>query len=96
MKLLYCLGLDVAKHKLRAALAGGDGRICFEADLPVSAAGRAELLAQVRVRVPKPAQLLVLLEATGVLHLNWSAAPSHGQKNVGRRGDSILGRVRRR
>ncbi len=60
MKPIYCLGLDVAKHKLRAALAGGDGRICFEADLPVSAAGRHELLAQLRARVPAPEQLLVV------------------------------------
>lgn len=74
MKRLYCLGLDVAKHKLRAALSGGDGRIVYEADLPVHAAGRAELLAQLRARVSQPAELLVVLEATGVLHLNWSAA----------------------
>lgn len=74
MKRLYCLGLDVAKHKLRAALSGGDGRIVYEADLPVSTAGRAELLALLRARVPEPAQLLVVVEATGVLHLNWSAA----------------------
>ncbi len=74
MKPIYCLGLDVAKHKLRAALCGGDGRIVCEADLPVSMAGRAELLALLRARVPQPEQLLVVLEATGVLHLNWSAA----------------------
>ncbi len=74
MKTLYCLGLDVAKHKLRAALCGSAGAILFEADLPVSAGGRAELLALLRARVPQPEQLLVVLEATGVLHLNWSAA----------------------
>ena len=74
MKPSYCLGLDVAKHKLRAALCGSDGKMLFEADLPVSAGGRAELLALLRARVPQPEQLLVVLEATGVLHLNWSAA----------------------
>ena len=74
MKQLYCLGLDVAKHKLRAALCDGEGEILFEQDLPVSAAGREELLAQLWARVPAPEQLLVVLEATGVLHLNWSAA----------------------
>ncbi len=64
MKPLYCLGLDVAKHKLRAALAGGDGRVCFEQDLPANAAGRAKLLAQLRARGPTPEQLLVVLVAT--------------------------------
>lgn len=74
MKILYSLGLDVAKQKLRAAFAVGDGRVSYENDLPVSAAGRNQLLALLRARVPKPEQLLVVLEATGVLHLNWSAA----------------------
>jgi transposase len=74
MKISYYLGLDVAKHKLRAAFAGADGRICFEADLAANAAGRNQFLAQLRARVPAPGQLLVVLEATGVLHLNWSAA----------------------
>ena len=74
MKPIYCLGLDVAKHKLRAALGGADGKILCETDLPVNAAGRGELLARLRARVPQPEHLLVVLEATGVLHLNWSAA----------------------
>ncbi len=75
MKTTYILGLDIAKHKVRAALGrGGAGAMLFEADLSVSAAGRAELLAQLRARVLVPEQLLVVLEATGVLHLNWSAA----------------------
>ena len=74
MKPLYCLGLDLAKHKLRAALSDGAGAILLEADLPANAAGRSELLAHLRARVPQPEQLLVVLEATGVLHLNWSAA----------------------
>ena len=74
MKPTYFLGLDVAKHKIRAALSQAEGRICCEQDLPVSAAGRRELLALVRQHVPASAQLLVLLEATGVLHLHWAAA----------------------
>ncbi len=74
MKTTYILGLDIAKHKVRAALGDGAGAMLWEADLPVSAAGRAELLAQLQARVPVPEQLLVVLEATGVLHLNWSAA----------------------
>ena len=35
---------------------------------------RRELLALLRARVSQPEELLVVLEATGVLHLNWSAA----------------------
>jgi transposase len=37
---------------------------------------RLELLARLKARLPGPEQLLVLIEATGVLHLNWSAALS--------------------
>lgn len=74
MKTTYILGLDIAKHKVRAALGRDAAAMLWEADLPVSAAGRAELLAQLQARIPVPEQLLVVLEATGVLHLNWSAA----------------------
>nr|MDQ6912153.1 IS110 family transposase [Verrucomicrobiota bacterium] len=45
-----------------------------EKDLPVRAAGLRDLLTELQERVPEPAQLLVLVEATGVLHLNWAAA----------------------
>ncbi len=75
MKISYILGLDLAKHKVRAALRGTEAERClFEKDLPVRAAGVRDLLAELQERVPEPAQLLVLVEATGVLHLNWSAA----------------------
>jgi len=74
MKISYFLGLDAAKHKIRAALADGPGRILFEKDLPVNITGLRELLTRVQAFVPDPEQLLVLIEATGVLHLNWSAA----------------------
>ena len=76
MKISYFLGIDAAKHKIRVALTDLTERILFEKDLPVSAPALAELLAQLRTLVPDPAQLLVLIEATGVLHLNWSAALS--------------------
>lgn len=77
MKPTYILGLDVAKHKVRAALRGAQTeRFLFERDLPVSAAGVRELLARLQERVPAPEQLLIVIEATGVLHLNWSAALS--------------------
>jgi transposase len=75
MKTTYILGIDAAKHKVRAALRGAQEEpFLFEKDLPVSAAGLRELLAQLKERVPKPEQLLVLIEATGILHLNWAAA----------------------
>jgi transposase len=48
--------------------------VLFEKDLPVSTAGLRELLAKLQEHLVEPEQLLVLIEATGVLHLNWSAA----------------------
>ena len=74
MKQSYFLGLDAAKHKIRAALSDGAERMLFEKDLPVNAAGRRELLAKLKEHVKEPEQVLVLIEATGVLHLHWSAA----------------------
>jgi transposase len=74
MKISYVLGIDAAKHKIRAALSGNAERVLFEKDLPVRAEGLRELLAQIKEHVKKPEQLLVLIEATGVLHLHWSAA----------------------
>jgi transposase len=76
MKTTYFLGIDTAKHKIRVALRGAQGQLLFEKDLPVSAAGLRDLLAQIEHHVKDPAQLLVLIEATGVLHLPWSAALS--------------------
>lgn len=77
MKPTYILGIDAAKHKIRAALRGVlEERFGFEMDLPVSAAGRRELLARLKAQVPAPEQLLVVIEATGVLHLPWSGALS--------------------
>jgi transposase len=74
MKAIYILGIDAAKHKVRAALRGAQERFLFEKDLPVSAAGLRELLACLKQHVAESPQLLVLIEATGVLHLNWAAA----------------------
>jgi transposase len=77
MKPTYILGIDAAKHKIRAALRGAkEERYLFEMDLPVSAAGLRELLVRLKAHVAAPEQLLVLIEATGLLHLNWSAALS--------------------
>lgn len=76
MKITYILGLDAAKHKVRAALRATavEERFLWEKDLPVRAAGVRELLARLEEDVPEKERLLVVLEATGVLHLNWSAA----------------------
>lgn len=77
MKPTYILGIDAAKHKIRAALRTALGeRYLFEMELPVSAAGLRELLVRLRQLVSAPEQLLVVIEATGLLHLNWSAALS--------------------
>jgi transposase len=76
MKQTYYLGIDAAKHKIRVALSTGDERVLFEKDLPVNATGLRELLTTLNRQVNDPQQLLVLIEATGVLHLNWSAALS--------------------
>ena len=77
MKIDYYLGLDTAKQKVRVALRGGaTERFLLEKDLPVSAAGRRELLALLTRHLPPEAGLLVLIEATGVLHLHWAAALS--------------------
>jgi transposase len=74
MKTTYILGIDTAKHKVRAALSGADERFLFEKDLAASAAGLRELLLSLKQFVAEGPQLLVLIEATGVLHLNWAAA----------------------
>ena len=74
MKTTYILGIDTAKQKIRAALRGTHERFLFEKDLPVSVAGLRELLLCLKQEITEPSQLLVLIEATGVLHLNWAAA----------------------
>jgi transposase len=74
MKQIYFLGIDTAKHKIRVALRDAEGQLLFEKDLPVSAAGRCELLARLESQSQERESFLVLIEATGVLHLPWSAA----------------------
>jgi transposase len=78
MKQNYILGIDIAKHKVRAALSGDTMEqrelLLFEKDLPVNAAGLTQLLVRLREQVIEPKSLLVVIEATGMLHLNWSAA----------------------
>lgn len=74
MKPIYILGIDAAKHKIRVALSDAREHFIFEQDLPVNAPGRRDLLARLREHVPVCESLLVLIEATGLLHLHWSAA----------------------
>src|SRR5437870_11762377 len=74
MKLSYFLGIDAAKHKIRIALRAAQGALLLEKDLPATALGLGQALAMLKQRVKDPEQLLVLIEATGVLHPNWSAA----------------------
>jgi transposase len=76
MKPTYFLGLDTAKSKIRVALRDGNERLLFEKDLPATGSGLRELLAQIQQRIKTPETLLVLIEATGILHLPWSAALS--------------------
>jgi transposase len=77
MKPTYILGIDAAKHKVRAALRTADEHWLLEKDLPVSAAGLRELLARLKAQIKEPERLLILIEATGILHLNWAAALSN-------------------
>jgi transposase len=78
MKPTYILGIDAAKYKIRAALRRvNEERYLFEKGLPVSATGLHELLARLEAQSKEPERLLVLIEATGILHLNWAAALSN-------------------
>lgn len=79
----YLLALDVAKHKSRAALCDGHGRFAFEQTLSADAPGRRTLLERIAQHLPPGERLLVLIEATGTLHLHWAAA-------LARAGYSVL------
>src|SRR5947199_187662 len=59
MKLLYFLGIDAAKHKIRAALSAGRETLLLEKDLPATATGLGQLLAMLKERVKEPEQLLL-------------------------------------
>ena len=73
MKQKYILGLDIAKQKSRFALSAGEEHFLGQGDLANSEKGAQHLLGMLKPLVPDPTQLLVLVEATGVLHLNWAA-----------------------
>ena len=74
MKQKYILGLDIAKQKSRFALsAGEEEHFLAQGDLASNEKGAQHLLGTLARLGPEPAQLLVLIEATGVLHLNWAA-----------------------
>lgn len=69
----YILGLDIAKQKSRFALSAGEEHFLAQGDLASNEKGAQHLLGTLARLVPAPGQLLVLIEATGVLHLNWAA-----------------------
>ena len=58
MKIFYFLGIDAAKHKIRAALSDDSEGVLFEKDLPVNMTGLSELLAKIKKQVKEPEQLL--------------------------------------
>ena len=58
MKLLYFLGIDAAKHKIRAALSAGRDTLLFEKDLPVTATGLGQLLAMLKEGQTKHSSML--------------------------------------
>ena len=64
MKPTYFLGIDAAKHKMRATLSNRSEHVLFEKDLSVEATGLRQLLAAIKRQVNDPEQLLVLIEAT--------------------------------
>ena len=76
MKQTYFLGLDTAKHKIRVALSDAHEQMLFEKDLPVNAAGLRELLARLEAQSKAAARFVVVIKATGVLHLHWARALS--------------------
>ena len=63
MKPTYFLGIDAAKHKMRAALSNRSEHVLFEKDLSVQATGLRQLLAAIKRHVNDPEQLLVLIAA---------------------------------
>ncbi|HZD08164.1 MAG TPA: transposase, partial [Candidatus Limnocylindrales bacterium] len=78
----YILALDIAKHKTRFALCDDTEHFLAQGDLPVTQPGLRQLLFTVHSHVPDPGSLLVVIEATGVLHLNWAAALSKARYAV--------------
>ena len=54
MKPTYFLGIDAAKHKMRAALSNRSEHVLFEKDLPVAATGLRQLLAAIKRQVNDP------------------------------------------
>src|SRR5260370_6063603 len=73
MKPTYFLGIDAAKHKMRATLSNRSEHVLFEKDLSVQATGLRQLLAAIKRQGKDPEQLLVLIEATGLPSFKWAA-----------------------
>src|SRR5947209_4238804 len=74
MKESYILSLDVAKQKSSFALCDPADHFLIEATVPTTGAGLLALKASIQKHLPSRASLLVIIEATGVLHLPWATA----------------------
>jgi len=61
MKPTYFLGIDAAKHKMRATLSNRSEHVLFEKDLSVQATGLRQLLAAIKRQVNVVRRLLVLI-----------------------------------
>ena len=75
MSAAYTLGLDVAKSKVRFEFVDPLGQRLARDTATSDATGVHQLLQMLRAHAT-PAQVLVVLESTGVLHLGWAEALS--------------------
>ena len=75
MRPVYCLGVDVAKRKVSYHLLDAQRRSLAAGTAPSNQPGLEQLLA-VLARAGLPSDCLVVMEATGVLHLSWAEALS--------------------
>jgi transposase len=69
----YLLGIDVAKHKVQCCLANPNGQPLARASVPTDRLGLQRLVDTLRPHTD-PAHTLVLIEATGLLHVPWAEA----------------------
>ncbi len=69
----YCLGIDVAKRNIQFRLVDADRQQRIRGTTPATRAG-FDQLRQTLAAVAPPAEILVVLEATGLLHVPWAEA----------------------
>jgi hypothetical protein len=85
MKITYILGIDAAKHKVRAALRGTQERFVFEKDLPVSAPGLHRLVRCSCHRVDGSRRKVIPNTHNAVPAS--TSTPAHGRDEIDRRRD---------